>query len=165
MGQYDKVYMAGDYGEPVTRRQRQALVAVQKAVRKEHPKNHGDFEFIVPQGSWQPHTTYSGWTHTRRGVADLFFEGMTDMDWFKEVLRITRRVGGQAAMGRGPWCKMPYHLHVLDLDVTGMHPDAQWQVREYRAGNDALVAGRNDPFPYRPRPLREWEYQGRKHKN
>lgn len=156
MGQFDRVMWRG---EPVTRRQRQAMVAVERAIRKEHPKNHGDFQFVVPQGSWQPATPYSGYTHTRAGVLDVFFEGMTDHDWFAEVLRITRRVGCQAAFGRGPWCNMSYHLHVCDLDTHGMHPDGVWQVHEWRNGNDGLTYGHDDPFPYRPSPLKEWRYR------
>lgn len=156
MGQYDRVRWRG---EPVTRRQRQAMVAVEKAIREKHPKNHGDFRFIVPQGSWQPATTYSGTTHTGAGVLDVFFEGMSDADWYAEVLRITRRVGRQAAFGRGPWCGMSYHLHVCDLNTHGMNSNAIWQVTQYRDGFDGLVYRRKDPFPYRPDPLRKWRYK------
>jgi hypothetical protein len=156
MGQYDRVMWRG---EPVTRRQRQAMLAVEKAIQKAHPKNHGNFQFDVPQGSWQPITPYSGTTHHGAGVLDVFFEGMSDREWFAEVLRITRRVGHQAAFGRGPWCSMSYHFHICDLDTRGMDPNAQWQVSEYRAGNDGLVYGRNDPFPYRPKPLSAWKFR------
>lgn len=158
MGQYDRVMWRG---EPMTRRQRQALIHVEKVIQKKHPKNHGDFQFIVPQGSWQPITTYSGSTHHGAGVVDVFFEGMSNRDWFEEVLRITRREGRMAAFGRGPWCNMSYHLHINDLDTTRMDPNGIWQVSQFRVRNDGLVYGRNDPFPYRPSPIRKWDYKSR----
>jgi hypothetical protein len=143
----------------MTRRQRQALIHVEKFIQDKHPVNHGGFAFIVPQGSWQPQTPYSGTTHTNAGVVDLFFPGMENHDWYQEVLRIVRREGHMGALGRGPWCNMSYHLHTCDLDKTHMDPNAQWQVDEYRRGNDGLTYGHKDPFPYRPKPLTAWHYK------
>jgi hypothetical protein len=161
MGEYDRVEFR-DSGEPVTRRQRQALLAVERYIRRRRP--WWNFRWQMPQGSWQQETSYSGTTHTDRGVADLVYSGISDNSRrgkrkYRYVLKATREVGRQAAFGRGPWCDMPYHFHVCDLDTTGMDANAAWQVAEYRRGNDGLVAGRDDPFPFRPDPIRSWHYQ------
>jgi len=116
-------------------------------------------EFQCPQGSWQPETTYSGRTHTGAGCADLWVPRMDDTQWYKHVLHALREVGKQAAFGRGPWCKMPYHFHVCDLDTNHEAEECAWQVAQYRLGNDGLTAGARDPFPYRPSPIRKWTFK------
>ena len=154
--QYSRVMWRG---EPMTARQRQALWNVEQFIHAKYPKAHPNFKFVVPQGSWQPATTYSGTSHTGAGVVDLFFDNMTDSDWFHHVLFFVRKVGKQAAFGRGPWCKMPYHLHVCDLDTHGMSSSATWQVDAWRQGDDGLVYQRNDPFPWRPPRITKWVYK------
>jgi hypothetical protein len=153
MGQYSKVYWRGVY---ITERQRQALMATERALRDEQ---YSGFLWDPMQGSWRPQTSYSGTTHTGAGVVDLSYYGMTYGEKYNTVLRYTRRVGRQAAFGRGPNQDMPYHFHVCDLDTKGMDYNAVWQVAEYLRGNDGLVAGRDDPYPYRPDPIRKWRYR------
>ena len=45
------------------------------------------------QGSWRPQTDYSGTTHTRAGVVDLYVYGMSQMkdDDLDSITRILRR--------------------------------------------------------------------------
>lgn len=138
------------HGKPVTRRQRQALRAVEDTL---------GMAFVVPQGSWQPKTDYSATTHMGAGVADLWLPRMEDETWYKHALHVVRKVGRQAAFGRGPWCDMPYHFHVIDLDTTGVDPAAIAQVADYRAGRDGLSGGSPDPFPWRPSPILRWRYK------
>jgi hypothetical protein len=146
-GPYDRVRFHGS--ERVTRRQRQALLHVEDKI---------GMEFTVPQGSWQQATTYSGKTHTGAGVCDIWLPRMDDEKWANHVTRILRAEGRQMAFLRGPWDNMPYHWHVLDLDTTGMAPDAVWQVAQGRLGNNGLTAGVPDRNPYRPDPFRKWRY-------
>lgn len=138
------------HGKPVTRRQRQALQAVEDTL---------GMSLAVTQGSWQPETSYSGKTHTGAGVVDLWLPRMDDEVWYKHALHVVRKIGRQAAFGRGPWCNMPYHFHVIDLDTTGMAADAAWQAAEYRLGHDGLSGRAPDPFPWRPTPILKWRYK------
>ena len=163
MGQYDKVKWRGGY--LLTRRQRQALIAAEKAIQERY-KN---FEFIMIQGSWRPRTEYSGTSHCGAGVVDLGYAGMSwntrsDQDKYRFVLRKLREVGKQAAFGRGPWNKqidgtgvMPLHFHTCDIDTTGSY--ASWQVGEYKKGNNGLYAGVKDKFRYHPKPIHKWRYK------
>jgi hypothetical protein len=147
--QYDRVQF---HGKPVTRRQRQALKAVEQEV---------GMEFEVMQGSWQPVTKYSSTTHSKAGVCDLWLPRMDDENWGNYVTRVLRRLGGQAAFYRGPWNNMPYHWHTIDLDTTHMDSLAVAQTVDYRAGNDGLgdLPGDPDRNPYRPSPIRRWKFK------
>jgi hypothetical protein len=153
MGQYDRVTYEGKL---MTRRQRQAIKHVSKISEERY-----NLAIHCYQGSWRPYTSYSGTTHTDAGVVDLYVYGMSTMDKDKlhSITRLLRREGCQAAFLRGPFVDMPWHWHVNDLDTTHMDFNAQWQVSEYRKGNDGLVAGRNDPFPYRPKPIKKWDFK------
>lgn len=155
MGQYDRVTFEG---VRVTRRQRQALkqganpVILKRFNKLLHPY----------QGSWRPKTDYSGTTHTGAGVCDLYVYGMSTMKWddLKEITRLIRREARQAAFLRGPFCNMPWHWHVLDIDTHGMDEwAATSQIPAYRKGLDGLSGGGKDPVIYRPRPIREWKFQ------
>jgi hypothetical protein len=139
----------------MTARQRQALAAAERRIRR----RYWTFRFDVAQGSWQDETWYSGTTHTGAGVVDLTYPGMVAGRKYRYVLKQLRDVGRQAAFGRGPWCSMPLHFHVVDLDTLGEDSNAAWQASEYRLGCDGLHAGVRDPFPYRPTPIRKWRYQ------
>jgi hypothetical protein len=164
MGQYDKVKWRG---ATISRRQRQAFIATEKAIRKE--TKYKNFEFIVLQGSWRPRTAYSGTSHTGAGVADLSYAGMSyntraEKEKYRTVLRFLRKVGRQGAFGRGYWDKqidgtgvMPYHYHVCDLDTTGSM--AAWQVSQYRLGFNGLYSGVKDKFSYRPDVIRKWAFR------
>lgn len=155
-------------GQPATRRQRQAVLAAEAAIQKVYPH----FEFIVAQGSWQPQTAYSGSSHTGAGVIDLVYAGIAygteaERARYRIVLRALREVGRQASFGRGPWNAqidgtgaMPLHFHTCDLDTTKQADTvANFQVPEYRRGNDGLYAGHADTFPYRPSPIRKWQFK------
>lgn len=146
--QFDHVLFDGNY---ITRRQRQAFLQVEKDL---------GISLLVYQGSWRPQTSYSGTTHTKAGVCDLYVYGMSSQGHLRNnVTKSLRKVGCQAAFLRGPFVDMPWHWHVCDLNTRHMDSNAIWQVGEYRKGNDGLVAGRDDPFPYRPRPIRVYDYQ------
>ena len=163
-GEYDRVVW---HGEPITRRQRQALISTEQVIRDKYR----GFEFLVPQGSWQPQTTYSGTSHTRAAVVDLQYSGMgyrtrAEQEKYRFVLRCVRDNGRQAAFGRGPWNKqidgsgaMPLHLHTVDLDTTGAAESAIWQVGQYRLGCDGLYAGEKDKFPFHPSPIKKWVFR------
>ena len=162
MGQYDRVTWRG---ARMTRRQRQALIATERAIQKKYK----DFQFSVPQGSWRPQTSYSGTSHTGAGVVDLQYPGFygsygysTKAEKVKArfVLRKLREVGGQAAWVRGPWDGMIYHYHVCDLDTKGMsYTSANFQVPQYRKGYNGLELNAKDRFGYRPKPIRKWEFK------
>ena len=169
MSAYDRV---GWRGEPMTRRQRQALLACEKAVQQRYKA----FYFTVPQGSWQQQTSYSGTSHTGAGVTDLQYPGLySDVGYTTEaekakyrfVLRQLREVARQAAFGRGPWDKdsngngMVLHFHVCDLDTRGQAETVRnFQVPQYRGGYNGLDAGVRDRFPFRPDQLHKWRYHG-----
>ena len=158
MGAYDRVSWRG---EPLTRRQRQALIAAEKAVQKRYK----GFVFEVPQGSWQPQTSYSGTSHTGAGVVDLVYPGIAydtpkQREQYRYVLRCLRDEGKQAAFGRGPWDDMVLHFHVCDMDDTRQADTVRFfQVPQYRMGYDGLSAGHRDRFPYRQRPITQWRYK------
>jgi hypothetical protein len=145
----------------MTARQRQALAAAEKVIRR----RYWGFRFVVFQGSWQPETSYSGTSHTGAGVVDLGWSGMAydsnlSKAKYRYVLRTVRDTGRQAGFGRGPWTDMPLHLHVCDLDTAGAAATvADFQVPQYRAGCDGLTAGHPDPFPYRPPIIHKWRYR------
>lgn len=156
MGQYDKVLFDG---KQLTRRQRQALKHVQQITLERY-----GLALHLYQGSWRPRTSYSGTSHTGAGVVDVFVFGMsTNQTRNNEITRLLRREGHQAAFQRGPEDDMPYHWHVLDLDTHGMDRHdgygGVWQVGEYYARNNGLSAGVKDRYPYRPRPITEWDYR------
>jgi hypothetical protein len=154
MGQYDRVSYEG---KQLTRRQRQAIKHSSGLLVE-----RWGLALHCYQGSWRPETDYSGTTHTRAGVGDFYVYGMSSMKWDElcAMTRVIRREGRQAAFLRGPFCDMPWHWHVLDLDTTRMDPwAASFQVPEYRRGNDGLNAGHDDPVPYRPSPIRKWDFK------
>lgn len=152
--------------EPMTRGQRQALIATEKAVEERYP----GFEFQVPQGSWQPQTSYSGTSHTRADVVDLQYYGLygkvgyttaKQKEKYRFVLRCLREVGRQAAFGRGPWDGMILHFHVCDLNDERAAATVQdFQIPQYRLGNNGLDAGVKDRFSFRPDPIRKWNFSG-----
>jgi hypothetical protein len=164
MGQYDKVKWRGAY---MTRRQRQALIAAEKAIAEKYR----GFKFIVLQGSWRPITSYSGTSHTGAAVVDLGYAGMgystrAQQTKYRFVLRKLREVGRQATFGRGPWNVqadgtgyMPLHYHTIDLDTHGAASSAVWQAQQYRYGYDGLHSGTKDRFPFRPDPIRKWRFK------
>lgn len=162
MGQYDRVTWRG---ARMTRRQRQALIATEKAIQEKYP----GFQFTVPQGSWRPYTSYSGTSHTGAAVVDLQYAGFygtvgystrAQKEKARFVLRKLREVGRQAAQLRGPWDKMILHYHVMDLDTTGAAATVKYfQVPEYKKGNNSLNLGVKDKFPYRPDPIRKWRFK------
>jgi len=164
MGQYDRVTWRG---ARMTRRQRQALIATEKHIRKEHPK--WNFRFTVPQGSWRPYTDYSGSSHTGAAVVDLQYAGFysiygyntrAEKEKAKYVLRQLREVGRQAAMLRNATDGMVNHYHVMDLDTTGAAETVRYfQVPQYRQGYNALKYNVRDRFPFRPKPLRKWVFK------
>lgn len=167
MGQYDKVTWRG---ARMTRRQRQALIATEKAIQKKYP----NFQFTVPQGSWRPQTSYSGTSHTGAGVVDLQYPGFYGEVGFNTraekakaifVLRMLREVGRQAALLRGEKDDMVNHYHVMDMDTTGMsYTSKSFQVPQYKAGYNALNAGVKDRYPYRRDPQTKWRFQEEKKK-
>jgi len=155
MGEYSHVSWRG---KPMTARQEQALIKAEKRIRR----RYWGFRFIVAQGSWQPRTTYSGTTHTKAGVVDLYYDGISDSSRrsrakARYVLKVLRD-HGQAAFYRGPWDNMGLHYHVCDLDTSGMDYNAIWQVGEYRDGNNGLAGGQKDRHSYRPDPIRKYKY-------
>jgi len=162
MGQYDRVTWRG---ARMTRRQRQALIAVEKAVQEKY-KN---FRFTVPQGSWRPQTTYSGTSHTGAGVVDLQYDGFwgtvgfntrAEKEKARFVLRKLREVGRQAAWLRNAADGMVNHFHVCDLDTTGMsYTSKNFQVPQYKLGFNGLNMGVKDRFPFRPDPIRKWRFK------
>lgn len=162
MGQYDRVTW---HGASMTRRQRQALIHVERVVAERYK----GFQFQVPQGSWRPYTDYSGSSHTRAGVVDLQYYGFygdvgystkAQQEKARFVLRRLREEGCQAAWMRGPWDDMILHFHVCDLDTHGMSETSrEFQVPQFRLGNNGLNTGVKDRFPYRPRPLRKWDFK------
>lgn len=169
MGQYDRVSWRG---ARMTRRQRQALIATEEAIAERYK----GFQFQVPQGSWRPVTPYSGTSHTGAGVVDLQYYGFygdvgysTPAEKAKAhfVWRQLLNVGRQAAFFRGPWSVTPsdtngmiFHFHVCDLDTKGMsYTSKSFQVPEWKKGNDGLIPGRRDRFPFRPSPIRKWRFK------
>jgi len=157
MGQYDRVSYEG---KQITRRQRQAIKWVDELTDKRF-----NLSIHIYQGSWRPQTSYSGTTHTNAGVCDLYVYGMSNMsnDKLNEITRLLRGEGRQAAQLRGPFCDMPWHWHVCDLDTTRMDPNAVWQVGQYRAPGgpyDGLNAGVPSHNPWRPKPIRKWDFKG-----
>lgn len=164
MGQYDRVRW---HDEPISRGQRQALIATVHEIRKE--KGFSNFEFQVPQGSWQPYTSYSGSSHTRANVVDLQYAGLygnvgystrAEKAKYGFVLRMLRGVGRQAAFGRGPWDDMILHFHVCDLNAArSAETVREFQIPEFRRGNNGLNAGVRDRFPWRPDPIVAWRFK------
>ena len=156
MGQYDRVSIEG---QRITRRQRQALNHVSDITVHRY-----NLAIHYYQGSWEPKTDWSGTTHMGAGVCDLYVYGMSTMkeDTLSEITRLLRREGRQAAQLRGPFCKMPWHWHVCDLDTKGMDANAVWQVGQYRAPGgpfDGLTAGVRSHNPYRPNPIHKWMFK------
>jgi len=160
MGQYDRVSLNRGDGEPITRRQRAALRVVEQEM---------NIQFGVYQGSWQSEVEDSGTTHEGAGVCDLYLigGGMGENEKTLKITRSLRKHGCQAGFLRGPGKYGGYiwHWHVCDLDTHGMDGSptqssgAQWQTREYRAFNDGLVAGRDDPVKFHPDPIRKFDWE------
>lgn len=151
-------------GEPITKGQKQAIMAAEREIQKKYR----NFEFQIPQGCKQAPSNVSGYTHTGLGVVDLQYAGFygnvgystrAEKEKARFVLRRLRDVGCQAAQFRGPWNDMILHFHVNDLHTFGMHPDAVWQVGQYKLGENGLITGVRDRFPYRPDHYRKWRYR------
>lgn len=170
MGQFDRVSWRG---EPISRGQRQALIATEREIQKE--KAYARFEFQVPQGSWQPQTAWSGSSHTRANVVDLQYAGLygdvgfttpAEKRKYRFVLRALKEIGRQAAFGRGPWDKdasgnpQILHFHTCDLNTERSAETVRYfQVPEWRKGNNGLYAGVRDKFIWRPDPIRKWNFK------
>lgn len=164
MGQYDRV--SWRYAR-MTRRQRQALIATENAIRKEHPK--WNFRFQVPQGSWRPITEYSGTSHTGAGVVDLQYSGFYGEYGFRTpsekskaryVNRMLKSVGKQASFMRGEADDMVNHFHVCDLDTSGMSESSRtFQVPQWRKGFNGLYYNQKDRYPWRPDRIRKWTFK------
>lgn len=161
MGQYDRVKLRDD-PELITRRMRAMILETEREC-----KSSGiDILFDIVQGSWQPPLAASATTHLKAGVADLWFPGLGNNDKTRQVIRIGRRVGCMTMQLRGPWGtaygNFDYaHIHTCDLDTTHMDSLAAWQVRpEYVNGFTGLGSGGiKDPVPYRPDPIRKFDFQ------
>jgi len=160
MGQFDRVLFDGKY---ITRRQRQAFNFVSKITVDRY-----NLALHCYQGSWMPKTDWSGTTHMKAGVADLYVYGMSTMkdETLDEITRLLRREGRQAAQLRGPFCNMPWHWHICDLETDRMDEHtgygAVWQVGQYRAPGgpyNGLDAGVKSHNSYRPDPIRKWDYR------
>jgi hypothetical protein len=154
-GEYDMVKF-GDNGDRITRRQRQIFLGAQVEI---------GMEFTVLQGSKEPESDWSGISHVGLGAADVWLPRMDDPLWLNYVTRVLRR-RGLAAFARGPWTKMSYHWHCLDLDTHGLSGDstmgAIWQVGQYRAAGgpyNGLKTGVPDLNPYRPSPIRKYRFK------
>lgn len=164
MGQYDRVRWRD---EPISRGQRQALIATEHEIQKE--KGYSNFLFQVPQGSWQPYSDWSGTSHTRANVVDLQYAGLygdvgfttrAEKAKYRFVLKMLMVVGRQAAFGRGPWYDMILHFHVCDLNTArSAETVREFQVPEWRKGNNGLNVGVKDKFLWRPDPIRKWNYK------
>jgi hypothetical protein len=169
MGQYDKV---GWRGEPISRGQRQALIATENEIQKKYR----GFQFQVPQGSWQDQTSYSGTSHTRANVVDLQYAGLygdvgyttrAEKEKYRFVLRALKGFGCQAAFGRGPWDKdasgnpQILHFHTCDLNCLRSADTVRYfQIPQYKLGYNGLNAGVRDKFAWRPDKIRAWRYKG-----
>lgn len=157
MGQYDRVHLNVGDGEAMTRRQRAALRVVEQEIND---------QFSVYQGSWQSDVSASGTTHAGAGVIDIWLPGMGNNDRTLSVTRKLRRIGGQAAMLRGPepYGGYVWHWHIMDLDTHDMSPAGKWQVVQYRDGKEAISSSENgpDPVPYRPNPIRAFDWDEHK---
>jgi len=160
MGQFDRVLFDDKY---ITRRQRQAFNFVSNITVKRY-----DLALHAYQGSWMPKTDWSGTTHMGAGVADLYVYGMSTMgdEKLSEITRLLRREGRQAAQLRGPFTNMPWHWHICDLETQGMDKHtgygAVWQVDQYLAKGgpyDGLSSGVPSHNPYRPSPIKKWDYK------
>lgn len=62
--------------------------------------------------------------------------------------------------GPGKFGGYVWHWHTFDLETAGMAASTQWQVGEYRDGNEAISSSQNGPDPvhYRPDPIRQFNW-------
>lgn len=109
----------------------------------------------ILQGSYRPYTSYSGGTHTGGGALDVWAYGIDP----NHIVKVGRDVGF-ACWWRHPWQgDWTDHVHGIEIGNVKASDDAKWQVAEYKAGNNGLHAGERDSQPYRPSPIREFNYK------
>lgn len=115
------------------------------------------------QGSFVPPSDYSASTHSGAGAVDFSTYGMTE-DEKRKVVRALRDAGFAAWLRRtipGLWNE---HIHCIAIGERGMSTGsygAAPQVDAYKAGGDGLAPDyySPDPMPYRPDPIREFNFR------
>lgn len=141
--QYDRVFMDA---EPLDFR---------TAVMLREVKQDG-FEFSVPQGSYQQESEASAGTHTKGGVADLFYISGRGKDEFTRALKRKGFAVGHRTSEQG----FDEHWHIVDLANDRLSFEADLQEGDYRNIGDMLwpLIGHDDPDPWRPDPIHGWSW-------
>ena len=109
-------------------------------------------KFVCWQGSYNTGGVgASAGTHDGGGALDLNVPGDAD--------RITRRLRD---IGFAAWHRTPplfdEHIHCIDIGNDRLSPSARAQVVEYRSDGDGLSGAATDPQPYRPDPIRGFNF-------
>lgn len=114
---------------------------------------------IVPtQGSYNAGgVSASAGTHDGGGAVDLSVAGLVSVDK-RRLVHALRDVG--FAAWRRPYIEKvwPEHVHAIALGDREASDGARAQMRSYRDGRDGLAGNGVDPDPYRPDPIREFDF-------
>lgn len=91
------------------------------------------------QGSFRPHTSYSGSTHTGCAAVDL-----TAYNWENRirVFDLLGVISCHRTPNQGDW---PYHLHQMTNGMGCAADSLKGQIKEVIAGGDGLTGTRPDP--------------------
>jgi hypothetical protein len=122
-----------------------------------HPALNGNL--VVVQGGLSG-APDSGTTHRLYGVVDYRRWNLT-FEQARVVVHYGRDLGG-ATWERFTWQGFDPHFHecLLGDDIPGiMDSVAIQQCDTYRAGGDGVAGTSGDSDPYRPNPIRNYQYQ------
>lgn len=112
-------------------------------------------ELTISQGSFRPWTPYSGSSHMGGGAADVWFWGADA----NHATKVGRDVGF-ACWWRTPYQgNWPNHIHCILIGDATASATGKWQVSQYKMGYNGLSGYQRDWQPYRPSPIKEFDYK------
>lgn len=145
LDRYDKIYnFQGNVGVTLDRFTAAAIETWQKQLNN---------VFHIYQGSYRPYSQYSAATHMGGGAVDIWVYGVDP----NHVVKVGRDLGF-ACWWRHPWQgDWVEHIHGIQIGNVKASDDAKNQVSQYYNHYDGL--GQPDGQPYRPNPIKEFDYK------
>lgn len=112
--------------------------------------------FVIVQGSYNAGgVPQSAGTHDGGGAVDLV--------WEPDIERMNRCLRDEGCFAGWPRPKLPgewdRHYHGILIGNERASAGAKNQVAEYRNGGDGLSGSAPDRYPYRPDPIRAFNYE------
>jgi hypothetical protein len=148
---YDKVKVDG---KTVDKRTAGAFAWSNKKFQRKYPRARLE----LAQGSYNAGgVAASAGTHDKGGVIDVRTVPLTAKQ-AKYALKCLK-MGGFAAWMRDSRDGMDPHIHAIMLEHKNLAPDAAQQIPSYMQGRNGLRNNAKDRNPWRPKPLKKFNYK------